>query len=142
MPRFSLFFDDPILGARSSAAHFIPWVRCTGFSGFWTRTNRNRFTANVSDGSSRTIEIVRYTGSTLLVREWEWKKAMVEYIDIQNLDGIRFDRFSRINRFLWPMLERFFSHMFKHGECFCLTQETGMSPRPKAKESVTSAWDA
>ena len=145
MPRSAILGGDPILGARSSTCHFIPWVRCTGSSGFWTKTNRNRFTANVLDGGSQTIEIVRQTGSTLRVREWEWKQCIVDYIKMQNPDGIGFERFSRSNRltqFFGPMLELFFSHLFKDGECFCLNQDTRVNPPPKAKESATSAWDA
>ena len=141
MPRFSLFLDDPILGTRSSAGHFIPWVRCTGSSGFWTKTNRSRFTANVLDDRSRTLEIVRYTGSTLKVRELEWKGWMIDFLEMQSLDEIGYKRSSRVDRFLWPMFEEFFSHLF-HGECFCLNQDTLIGTSPKANEYATSAWDA
>ena len=141
MSRFSLFLDDPILGVRSSACHFIPWVRCTGSSGFWTNPTRSRFTATVLDDRSRTIKIVRHTGSKLRVREWEWKGCMVDFLEMQRLDGIGYKRSSRVNRFLWPMFEEFFSHLF-HGECFCLNQDTQTSSPPKSKNHVTRVWES
>ena len=143
MPRFSLFLEAPaeISLARSTAAHFIPWVRYTGSAGFWTKRDRSKFTANVLDDHSRTLEIVRHTGSKLRVREWEWKGCMVDFLEMQRLDGIGYKRSSRVNRFLTPMLCEFFAHLL-HEKCFCLQDtQTKCSP-PKSKNHVTKVWES
>ena len=142
MPRFGLFLDDPYLGVRSAAAHFIPWVSCMGSSGFWTLSQRNRFTVNVFGHCSGTIEVVRHTGSTRRVAKWEWRRCLADYIEKPS--GIGFGHVSRVNSlttYCTPMFTAFFAHLF-NGECFCLTQDTGVGPPPKAKESATNAWDA
>ena len=143
MPRFSLFLEAPaeISLARSTAAHFIPWVRYTGSAGFWTKRDRSKFTAHVLDDHPRTLEIVKLTGSTLKVREWEWKNCMISFLAMQSLDGVGYKRSSRANRFLWPMFEEFFSHLFL-GECFCLNQDTQTSSPPKSKNHVTRVWES
>ena len=143
MPRFSLFLEAPaeISMARSTDTHFIPWVRYTGSGGFWTKRDRSKFTARVSDDQPRTLEIVKLTGSTLKVREWEWKNCMIGFLEMQSLDGVDYKRASRANRFLWPMFEEFFSHLF-HGECFCLNQDTQTSSPPKFKNHVPRVWES
>lgn len=143
MPRFSFFLEYPaeIHVIRSTAAHVIPWVRYTGAAGFWTKRDTSKFTVHVLGDNLRTLEIVKNTGSKLRVRESEWKGSMVDYLEMQRLDGMGYKRFPRINRFLWPMFEEFFWHLF-HGECFCLNQDTLIGTSARAKEYSTSPWDA
>ena len=141
MPRFPLFFNDPDLGVHSSVSHFIPWVRRTGSSGFWTRTDKKHFTANVSGPFSRTIGIVRDMGSTLKIREWEWEECMVDYIGMQSPVSNGYRKFSRAHRFIGPMLEEFFPHMFNPGNCVCITPETGIPPAPAGIRIEVNPWE-
>jgi len=147
MPRFLLFMEDPFLAAHSLGPHFILWVSCMGPLGFETSTHRNSFTATVLDrSSSPTIEIKRFTGSTLMIRGWEWRRGLSAYIEeMENSDATRPRNVSRnrLTTYLHPMFKVFFGggHLFGYGQCTCFGQNIKKEP-PTDRQLTTTIWDS